>query len=125
MQDRPREDRNEKNIRCGNGASKHKRFSSSTCTTWLVNATKQRTKGSGWKISNAEKEHVNCTGDGAAAPIASIAPMLDGYAWAKSKMMVPALKRVNRFGISERSANRAKRKIVEQIRQENKRPTPG
>lgn len=80
-----------KSVRCGNGDSKQKRFSCSTCTAWVVNATKQQRERGVWKISNTKKAHVNCVGNGATAPITTIAPTLDSYARANPKMTVPAM----------------------------------
>lgn len=111
-----------KAIVCGNGGSRQKRYSCKSCTSFLVRATRQASQEGVWKITFVHNQHVNCTGSGATAPITAVIPFVDQLVRSNPTISGPALKRTLKevlgVELSDRSANRAKNKVMQQTKEE-------
>lgn len=106
-------------LKCSNGGGSQKRYHCKTCDAWVVRATKRR--DGLWYITSTDKEHMNCSGGGGRSDTIAAAPLVEKYVRRDPKISGPRLKRLLKddgIEISDRSANRAKRRVTAKTEEE-------
>lgn len=104
---------NGKALKCSSGGGNQKHYFCKTYESWIVRATKRR--DGLWYISCATKLHTNCTGGGNVSDTRVAAPIVERHVRCDPLVKCTALKLLlaqHGTHVSNRSVNRAKRRVV-------------